>query len=85
MSVQPVPAQADSTLTLALNRIDELFYAPDIDPFSSKPVDLRGESGVDYLHKRLRLRGLRSHPAARLTVQLPRQALPAAESGGAPS
>ena len=77
MSVQPVPGQADSTLTLALNRIGELFYAPDIDPFSGKPVDLRGESGVTYLHRRVRLRGLRSHPATRLTIQLPRQALPA--------
>ena len=46
MAVQPEPVQADRTLTLALNRIGELFYAPDVNPFSSKPVDLRGESGV---------------------------------------
>ena len=78
MSVQPVPAQADRTLTLALNRIGELFYAPDIDPFSDKPVDLRGESGVTYLHKRVRQHWPRSHPAVRLTIQLPRQTLPAA-------
>ena len=77
MSVQPMPVKSDSTLTLALNRIGELFDAPDVNPFSSKPVDLRGESGVAYLHKRVRLHGLRSHPAARLTIQLPRSALPA--------
>lgn len=78
MSVQPGPNQADRTLTLALNRMGELFYAPGVNPFSSKPVDLRGESGVTYLHRRVRLRGLRSHPATRLTIQLPRQELPAA-------
>lgn len=77
MSVQPVPVQADRTVTLALNRIGELFYAPDVNPFSSKPVDLRGESGVVYLHKRVQRYGLRSHPATRLTIQLPRQVLPA--------
>ena len=64
-------------MTLALNRIGELFDAPDVNPFSSKPVDLRGESGVVYLHKRVRQHWLRSHPVARLTIQLPRQALPA--------
>ena len=77
MAVKPVPVAAERTLTLALNRIGELFDAPEVNPCSSKPVDLRGESGVTYLHKRLRLHGPRSHPAARLTIQLPRQVMPA--------
>ena len=77
MSIQPESVRPDGTLILALNRIDELFFAPDVDPFSNKPIDLRGESGVMYLHKRLRQRVLRAHPANRLMLQLPRQALPA--------
>ena len=76
MSIQPAPVQADRTLTVALNRIGELFDAPEADPFSSKPVDLRGESGIVYLHKRVRQYWLRSHPATRLAIQLPQQALP---------
>ena len=77
MTVQPATRQTDRTLTLALNRIGELFAAPDTNPFSRNPVDLRGESGVVYLHKRVRQHWLRSNPAARLTIQLPRQELPA--------
>ena len=76
MSVQPTPAATGQTLTLALNRIGELFSAPEINPFSSKPVDLRGESGLTYLHRRVRQRWLRSFPATRLTIQLPAEAMP---------
>ena len=77
MSVQPAPAVTGQTLTLALNRIGELFCAPEINPFSTKPVDLRGESGLTYLHRRVRQRWLRSAPATRLTIQLPAKAMPA--------
>jgi hypothetical protein len=77
MSVQTTPAQADRTLTLALNRISELFDAPAINPYSSNPVDLRGESGVVYLHKRVRQHWLRPYPIARLTIELPLPVLPA--------
>ena len=77
MSVQPAPAAACQTLTLALNRLSELFCAPEINPFSSKPVDLRGESGLAYLHRRVRQRWLRSFPATQLTIQLPAEEMPA--------
>ena len=77
MSVQPAPAVAGPTLTLALNRLSELFCAPEINPFSTRPVDLRGESGLAYLHRRVRQRWLRSFSATRLTIQLPAAALPA--------
>ena len=43
MSVQPAPAVTGQTMILALNRIGELFSAPEINPFSTKPVDLRGD------------------------------------------
>lgn len=75
MPLQTAPDAAGQTLTLALNRIDELFCAPEINPFSTKPVDLRGESGLAYLHRRVRLGWLRSVSAARLTIQLPAEAL----------
>ena len=77
MSVQPTPAAAGQTLTLALNCLSELFCAPEINPFSTKPVDLRGESGLAYLHRRARQRWLRSFAATRLTIQLPAEEMPA--------
>lgn len=77
MSVQHAPAAAGQTVTLALNRLSELFCAPEINPFSTKPVDLRGESGLAYLHRRVRLRWLRSFSATQLTIQLPAAELPA--------
>ena len=76
MSVQPAPAATGHTLTLALNRLGELFCAPEINPFSTKPVDLRGESGLAYLQRRVRQRWLRSFSATRLTIQLPAAELP---------
>ena len=77
MSVPTAPAAAGQTMTLALNRMSELFCAPEINPFSTKPVDLRGESGIAYLHRRARQRWLRSFPATQLTIQLPAAELPA--------
>ena len=77
MSIQPAPAQANRTLNLALNDIGELFDAPDVNPFSRKPIDLRGEPGVTYLHKRVRQQSLQSSHAVGLTIQLPRDVLPA--------
>ena len=77
MSVQPTPAAAGQTLTLALNCLSELFCAPEINPFSTKPVDLRGESGLAYLQRRVRQRWLRSFAATRLTIQLPAEEMPA--------
>lgn len=66
-------------VTIALNRMSELFCAPKLNPFSTKPVDLRGESGLAYLHRRARLRWLRPFPATQLTIQLPAEELPTIE------
>ena len=77
MSLPTAPDAAGQTMTLALNRLSELFCAPGISPFSTKPVDLRGESGLTYLHRRVRQRWLRTFPATRLTIQLPAEAIPA--------
>ncbi|MFO7635078.1 MAG: hypothetical protein R6W76_21200, partial [Caldilinea sp.] len=77
MSVPTPPAATGQTMTLALNRLSELFCAPEINPFSTKPVDLRGESGLAYLHRRVRQRWLRSFAATQLTIQLPADELPA--------
>ena len=77
MSLQTASAAAGQTLTLALNRLSELFCAPEVNPFSTKPVDLRGESGLAYLHRRARQRWLRSFAATQLTIQLPAEEMPA--------
>lgn len=71
----------DSTLNLSLNRVDELFDAPDINPLSERPTDILGESGVDYLHRRLRQHWPRGSLAERLTLQLPKAEV--ASAGGA--
>ena len=75
--MQSTPAQADDSITLALSRISDLFCAPDVDPFSTRPVDLRGDSGITYLHRRVRLRWLLPRRVRRLRILLPQQELPA--------
>ena len=50
MSMTDIP---DTQLILQLRRIDELFNAPDANPFSSREIDILGESGFDVLWKRM--------------------------------
>ena len=75
--MQPAPAQAKDSITLALSRIGDLFCAPAVDPFSARPVDLRGDSGITYLHRRVRLRRLLPSRVRRLRILLPQQEVPA--------
>ena len=41
------------SIVLPLNQIDELFSAPDANPFSTHEVDLLGESGIECIKKRI--------------------------------
>ena len=68
MSTTPWP---DTQLVLQLRRIDELFNAPEADPFSSREIDVLGEAGFDMLWKRMVQRWPRRPDLQRVIVQLP--------------
>ena len=59
------------SVVLPLNQIDELFTAPDANPFSTHEVDVLGESGLDCIKKRLSQRWPRRPSELQVTVQLP--------------
>ena len=62
---------SDRQLILQLRRIDELFNAPDADPFSSREIDVLGESGFDLLWKRMVRRWPRRPDLQSVIIQLP--------------
>lgn len=61
----------DTQIILQLRRIDELFNAPDADPFSSREIDVLGEAGFDVVWKRMVRRWPRRPDLQRVVVQLP--------------
>ncbi len=61
----------DTQLVLQLRRIDELFNAPDADPFSSREIDILGEAGFDVVWKRMVRRWPQRSELQRVIVQLP--------------
>ena len=72
MSTIPSP---DTQVVLQLRRIDELFNAPDANPFSSREMDVLGESGFDLLWKRMVRRWPRRPDLQQVIVQLPPEQL----------
>jgi hypothetical protein len=62
---------ADTELVLQLQRIDELFNAPDRDPFSAREIDVLGEAGFDVVWKRMVRRWPQRSDLQRVIVQLP--------------
>jgi hypothetical protein len=61
----------DTELVLQLQRIDELFNAPDRDPFSGRAIDVLGEAGFDVVWKRMVRRWPQRSDLQRVIVQLP--------------
>jgi hypothetical protein len=61
----------DTQLVLQLQRIDELFNAPDANPFSPREIDVLGEAGFDVLWKRMVRRWPQRPDLQRVIVQLP--------------
>ena len=59
------------SLVLPLNQIDELFSAPDANPFSTHEVDVLGESGMECIKKRITSLWPRRPDALHVTLQLP--------------
>jgi len=68
MSMTDLPG---TQLVLQLQRIDELFNAPDADPFSSRAIDVLGEAGLDVVWKRMVRRWPQRPDLQRVIVQLP--------------
>lgn len=61
----------ETSVLLQLNRIDELFTAPSVNPFSTHEVDILGQSGLDCIQKRVTRHWPRRPRALRVTLQLP--------------
>ena len=62
---------ANTDLILQLQRIDELFNAPERNPFSARAIDVLGESGFDLVWKRMVRRWPQRADLQRVIVQLP--------------
>jgi hypothetical protein len=62
---------AETQLILQLKRVDELFNAPERNPFSTRAVEVLGEAGFDLLWKRMVRRWPRRSALRRVSVQLP--------------
>jgi hypothetical protein len=61
----------ETQLVLQLKRVDELFRAPQQNPFSAREVEVLGEAGFDLLWKRMVKRWPRRSALRRVSVQLP--------------
>jgi len=58
-------------VVLKLNTIDELFNAPDVDPFSENAIDVLGEAALPHAVRQMLARRIRHWHEARLVIQLP--------------
>ncbi len=58
-------------VVLKLNTIDELFNAPDVNPFSENTIDVLGEAALLHASRQRLARRIRHWHEARLVIQLP--------------
>jgi len=58
-------------IVIRLDTIDELFNAPDINPFSDEEVDVLGEPAMMRAVRRLQARRVRNWEGVRLVIELP--------------
>jgi hypothetical protein len=63
--------EPDISIVLPLSDIDELFTAPDVNPFSSHEVDILGQSAMDCIQKRVTHSWPHKPQSVRVTLQLP--------------
>jgi hypothetical protein len=59
------------SIVLPLNNIDELFNAPDVNPFSTHEVDILGQSALDCIEKQVTRHWPRKPRSVQVTLQLP--------------
>lgn len=58
-------------IVLRLDTIDQLFNAPDVDPFSENEIDVLGEPALTRVTRRLLANRTRHWSHARMVIQLP--------------
>ena len=58
-------------VVLKLNSIDELFNAPDVNPFTENEIDVLGEAALLHAARQMLGRRIRHWHEARLVIQLP--------------
>jgi hypothetical protein len=58
-------------VVIRVDTVDQLFNAPDIDPFSDKPSIVIGQPALPYYVRQELRRGLRDWKGRRLVIQLP--------------
>jgi hypothetical protein len=58
-------------VVLKLNSIDELFNAPDVNPFAQNEIDVLGEAALPHAVRQMLARRIRHWHEARLVIQLP--------------
>lgn len=58
-------------VVLKLNSIEDLFNAPDTDPFSENEIDVLGEAALPHAVRQMLARRIRHWHDARLVIQLP--------------
>jgi hypothetical protein len=56
---------------LKLNSIDDLFSAPDVNPFAKNEIDVLGEAALPHAVRQMLARRIRHWHEARLVIQLP--------------
>ncbi len=61
----------DISIILPLNKIDEVFNAPVVNPFSTHEVDILGQTGMDCIEKRVTRQWPRKPRTVHVTFQLP--------------
>ena len=61
----------EQDVVLKLNAIDELFNAPDVNPFTENEIDVLGEAALPHAVRRMLARRIRHWHEARLVIQLP--------------
>jgi hypothetical protein len=58
-------------IVLKLNSIDELFNAPDVNPFAENEIDVLGEAALPHAVRQMLARRIRHWHEAQLVIQLP--------------
>ena len=63
--------QPDISIVLPLNDINEVFTAPDVNPFSTHEIDILGQTAMDCIEKRVTRHWPKKPHSLRVTLQLP--------------
>ena len=66
-----MPASTGQDIVMRLDSIDQLFNAPDINPFSDEEVDVLGEPALLRAVRRLQTHRIRNWEGVKLTLELP--------------